>query len=171
MKELTYCPKCGETSLVWDNSKQLSCETCDFVLFHNCAAAVAVIIKHGDEIMLTRRNQEPKKGKLDLAGGFVDPCESAETTCERELYEELKLEIDKKQLKILSTQPNIYHYKGIDYNTLDIFFEYHLTKKTNLHLELSEISEVVWLNPKNLKIEDIAFDSQKRFFEKYIENL
>ncbi|WP_332021672.1 NUDIX domain-containing protein, partial [Kaistella sp.] len=78
MDYLKFCPKCGNESLNWDGEKKWNCKVCDYVLFHNVAGAVAVVIKFGDEILLTRRNQEPKKGKLDLAGGFVDPKENAE---------------------------------------------------------------------------------------------
>jgi ADP-ribose pyrophosphatase YjhB (NUDIX family) len=97
-------------------------------MYHNCAA-VAVVIRCGDEVFLTKRNQNPKIGKLDLAGGFTDPKESAENTCARELWEELRLEIDTKKLKFLMSLPNVYHYKEIDYNTLDLFFEYEVEEK------------------------------------------
>lgn len=117
--------------------------------------------------MLTRRNQEPGKGKLDLAGGFVDPRESAEETCARELYEELKFKIDPRRLKMVMTLPNVYHYKGIDYNTLDIFFEYPVEEKLAVTLEQSEVSEVVWLKVSEIDLEEIAFESQKKFFAEY----
>ena len=115
-----FCPKCGKKSLCWEQGKRWSCPECDFVLYHNCAAAVAVVVICGDEILLTKRNQEPAKGKLDLAGGFTDPRESAEFTCFRELKEELDIEIDTEKFRFLMSLPNIYHYKGIDYNTLDL---------------------------------------------------
>lgn len=168
MNHLKYCPKCGEKTLIWDGEKKWSCSNCNYVLFHNCAAAVAVVVKCGDEIMLTRRNQEPGKGKFDLAGGFTDPYESAETTCERELFEELGIRIDQSRLKILRTLPNVYHYKEIDYNTLDIFFEYEVVEKFSVALEISEVSETIWLKKTNINLDDIAFDSQKKFFETYL---
>lgn len=167
MKHLKFCPQCGHEALLWDGEKKWSCKSCDYILFHNCAAAVAVMIRCGDEIMLTRRNQDPGKGKLDLAGGFVDPNESAEETCIRELYEELKVQIDPGNLKMLMTLPNVYHYKGIDYNTLDIFFEYAAEDKFEVALEESEVSDVVWLPLSDIDLEDMAFDSQKKFFAKY----
>ena len=137
-------------------------------MYHNCAAAVAVVVICGDEILLTRRNQEPAKGKLDLAGGFTDPCESAEFTCFRELKEELDIEIDTEKLRFLMSLPNIYHYKGIDYNTLDLFFEYRVEEKFSVNLEKSEIAETVWVKKENIQLEDIAFPSQKLFFERFL---
>ena len=167
MKDLKFCPKCGNESLSWDGEKKWNCKDCDYVLFHNVAGAVAVVIKCGDEILLTRRNQEPKKGKLDLAGGFVDPKESAEETCARELFEEMKIKIDISKLKYLASLPNIYEYKNIIYNTLDLFYEYESEEKFEVKLEISEISETVWLKIKDIKPAEIAFDSQRFFLEKY----
>ena len=170
MSDLKYCPKCGNETLNWDGEKKWSCSNCDYVLFHNVAGAVAVIIKHQDEILFTRRNQEPKKGKLDLAGGFVDPKESAEETCIRELFEEMKIKVDISQLKYLASLPNTYEYKNILYNTIDLFYEYDLSEKVGFELELSEISETIWIKKDQINLQDIAFDSQKLFFETYIKS-
>lgn len=167
MEYLKFCPKCGNESLNWDGEKKWNCKACDYVLFHNVAGAVAVVIKCGDEILLTRRNQEPKKGKLDLAGGFVDPKESAEETCARELFEEMKMRIDISKLKYLASLPNIYEYKNIIYNTLDLFYEYESDEKFEVNLEISEISETVWLKIQDINPDDIAFDSQRIFLQKY----
>lgn len=164
MTDLKYCPKCGSETLCWDGSNKWTCPQCGFILYHNCAGAVAVVIRHGDEIMLTRRNQEPGKGRLDLAGGFVDPHESAEQACVRELYEELNLKVDISRLKIIGTLPNVYHYKGIDYNTLDIFFEYKVEAKFQPELDKNELAEIVWQPVSRISIDDIAFESQKKFF-------
>ena len=168
MNDLKYCPKCGNPTLIWDSEKKWSCSHCDFVLFHNVAGAVAVLIKYGDEVLFTRRNQEPKKGKIDLAGGFVDPKESAEETCVRELFEELKIEVDISQLKYLASLPNTYEYKNILYNTIDLFYEYEVSKKLELHLERSEISETIWIKKNEIDLDDIAFDSQKIFLKNYL---
>ena len=168
MKHLKFCPKCGHETLLWDGEKKWTCSNCDYTLFHNVAGAVAVIIKHKDEILLTRRNQDPKIGKLDLAGGFVDPKESAEETCVRELQEEMQIEVDISQLKYLGSLPNIYEYKEITYNTIDLFYEYEVANKFEVQLEISEISETLWIKKSDLNSEDIAFDSQKAFLKNYV---
>ncbi|WP_294225900.1 NUDIX domain-containing protein [uncultured Chryseobacterium sp.] len=171
MKILKYCPSCGKESINWDGEKKWSCSNCNFTLYNNVAGAVAIVIRYEDEIYLTRRNRDPKKGKLDLAGGFVDPRESAEETCKRELFEELQLDVDVSNLQYLTSLPNVYQYKEIDYNTIDLFYEYNVSEKFEVNLELSEISEAVWIPLKQLQLEDLAFDSQKKFFEGYLKSL
>ena len=169
MNDLKFCPKCGEKTLQWDGEKKWNCSNCDYVLFHNVAGAVAVLIKCKDEILFTRRNQEPKKGKLDLAGGFVDPKESAEETCVRELFEEMQIKVNPENLKYLASLPNTYEYRNILYNTLDLFYEYEVENKFEVKLEISEISETVWLKKNALNLDEIAFDSQRLFLEKYLD--
>ena len=51
MKHLKYCPKCGQETLIFDGEKKFSCSQCDFVMYHNCAAAVAVLIRCEDELL------------------------------------------------------------------------------------------------------------------------
>lgn len=167
MNEMKFCPKCGLETLLWDNKNKWSCSSCSFVLFHNVAGAVAVLITCGDEMMFTRRNQDPAKGKLDLSGGFTDPEESAEHTCARELHEELGLEIEENQLQYLGSQPNIYPYKNIIYNTIDLFFRYDVAEKFQVTLEKKEVSEIVWIRKKEISLEDIAFESQRKFLAEY----
>jgi len=171
MKTLEFCPSCGEKSLNWDGEKKWNCPNCNFTLYNNVAGAVAVAIRYENEIYFTRRNQEPKKGKLDLAGGFIDPKESAENTCKRELFEELQLEIDISNLRYITSLPNIYQYKDIDYNTIDLFYEYNVSEKFEVDIELSEISEAQWIPLGEIDLNDIAFDSQKKFFTEYLKNI
>lgn len=165
MENLKFCPKCGQERLLWNGVAKFSCSNCDFVLYHNTAAAVAVIMRYKNEIFFTVRNQEPGKGKLDLPGGFCDPKESAEDTCARELNEELAFEIDRKKLKYLGSKPNIYLYKNIDYNTMDLFYEYETESKFEIKLEESEISAGIWIPISEIEIEQIAFKSQKDFIK------
>ncbi|WP_379970089.1 NUDIX domain-containing protein [Epilithonimonas sp. UC225_85] len=154
---------------MWNNITKFSCSNCDFVLYHNTAAAVAVIIKHENELFFTVRNQDPGKGKLDLPGGFCDPKETSEETCARELKEELKLNIDLQKLQYLGSRPNVYPYKNINYNTMDLFFLYKVEKKFEIELEESEISAGIWVDISEIEIDKIAFESQKDFIRNNID--
>ncbi len=168
MEDLKFCPKCGQEKLLWNNITKFSCSNCDFVLYHNTAAAVAVIIKYKDELFFTVRNQEPGKGKWDLPGGFTDPKESSEETCYRELKEELSFDINPHRLKYLGSQPNVYPYKNIEYNTLDLFYMYDVEEKFEIKLEESEISAGIWVEKSEIDFDKIAFESQKRFLKQFI---
>ena len=119
---LRYCPRCGCGHFEPYGEKASKCHDCGFVFYYNAATAVAAIIKDSqNRVLLTRRAFEPGKGKLDLPGGFVDPLESAETDLEREIKEELELEIVTKSYK--GSFPKTYLYGGVVYFTCDLVYE------------------------------------------------
>ncbi len=167
MKNLSFCPKCGNQSLTFLNDKNLYCNDCEFTLYHNIAGAVAVIIRYKNEILFARRNRNPQKGKLDLVGGFVDAYETAERACQREIKEELNLEIDTSKLQYIRSLPNQYFYKNITYHTIDLFYEYQLNEKPLFELEKEELQEVVWVRIDDIDFEELAFASQKKFFREF----
>lgn len=168
-KTFNFCPNCKSSSISFDNRK-MECFDCEMVYYHNVASATAVILRKDQEILFTIRNREPKKGMLDLPGGFVDPNESAEVGCQRELKEELNLDIPLENFNYLLSQPNDYQYKTIDYKTCDLIFEAIFPTDAELELELDEISAVKWINIKDINLEEIGFESLRNAIKWYITN-
>lgn len=116
-----YCPKCGAHSFSPKDNKAMGCSSCNLTYYANVASAVAlIVIDDNNNLLSVVRAREPQKGTLDLAGGFVDPLETAEEAIERELMEETQLKA--KEIKYLFSYPNIYPYSGIDVYTCDLFF-------------------------------------------------
>ena len=59
MKDLKFCPKCGQQSLKWDGEKKWNCSECDYILFHNVAGAVAVNVP--SSFLLSFEFEHPEK--------------------------------------------------------------------------------------------------------------
>ncbi|WP_252730594.1 NUDIX domain-containing protein [Colwellia sp. E2M01] len=137
--------------------------------YHNAAAAVAVIIKYRDEILLTVRAKEPGLGKLDLPGGFVDHNETLEAALIREVQEELSLTITPSQLRYFTSEPNTYQFKNILYNTIDALFTVELESKPETFCEQSEIKNILWIKKSELNVNDLAFTSTKAAMKKYLK--
>ena len=157
-----YCPNCGSQHLIYENNFKLHCSDCDFVLYHNIAAAVAVIFKYENQILFTVRNVDPDKGKWDLPGGFIDPEETAEEAACREIKEELGLSIQPSDLKYHTTAPNNYLYRNVAYRTMDIFFECELDTK---HIQIAaadEINQLLWVNQSDIDLNQIGFSSIRK---------
>jgi|SRR5690554_2093680 len=168
MSFFKFCPNCASKNFGFENNRRFKCFDCNMVYFHNVAAAVAVIIERGGEILFTVRNREPKKGMLDLPGGFTDPDETAEKTCARELKEELDLNIPPSNFRYFKSQPNDYLYKGIPYKTEDLVFVAKFPEDAELKIEKSEIESVKWIKKSEINIEEIGFDSLQKAVEDYL---
>lgn len=150
-----YCVKCGQQSLEKYSEKSYRCQHCDFVYFHNVAAAACAVIVHNNKILLVKRGAEPGKGKLDFAGGFVDYNETGEQALRRELLEELQLPVE--HLQYMFSLPNRYFYKDVQYHTLDAFFKIELDELPQLTLQTSEIEGYMWIKVEDIQLEEMAF--------------
>lgn len=168
MSFFKFCPHCASENFQFENLRRFECLDCGFVYFHNVAAAVAVIIEKNDQLLFTVRNREPKLGFLDLPGGFVDPDESAEETCARELKEELNLNLEPSDFRYFRSQPNDYLYKGIPYKTEDLIYTAKLPDVVDFKLEESEILAIRWVDKKAVDLEEIGFDSLRKAVEIYL---
>ena len=184
-----YCPSCGETNIRFKGNK-FSCPDCGFIYFHNTAAATGCVIETGEKVVLLVRGREPGLGKLDLPGGFVDPGEGVLEGLLRELREELGWEPpalygpeepvcrfkDKESAKplaevftLFASFPNTYLYKGIAYNTCDMYFTVSAPglAENDICPEAGEISDVRFLRPEEINLDDMAFESTRRAIEAY----
>lgn len=166
-----HCPHCGSVHIEYSNNFKFNCLDCDFVLYHNIAAAVALVFISNGKILFTVRNVNPDKGKLDLPGGFIDPGETAEEAACREVQEELGLTIFPSDLHYVTTAPNNYLYKNVAYRTMDIFYECHLDSEEIAINAKDEIKDLIWIKRNAIDVTQIGFDSiRKVISEKYRTN-
>ena len=109
------------------------------------------------------RAKEPAVGKLDFPGGFIEPGEGALEGLRRECREELGWEPE-GEFSFLASFPNVYPYKGIVYNTCDLFFTVSVPglSEKDLRLDPEEITEARFIKPEDLDLREIAFDSGRK---------
>lgn len=162
-----FCPSCSSQKITFVNNFKMHCDACDFVLYHNIAAAVAIVFTFQDKILFTVRNVNPDKGKLDLPGGFIDPNETAEEAACREIKEELGLEISSDKLRYITTSPNDYLYKNVPYRTMDIFYEYELQDQTVSINSIDEIEKLIWIKRTEIDLNKIGFISIRNVIETF----
>lgn len=144
------------------------CKECGFQFYVNAAAAVVALIEDGGErLLLVRRAREPRKGTLDLPGGFVDPGETMERALHREIKEELNLDID--HYSYFCSFPNTYLYSGIIYYTIDLAFVCAV-KDLNRISTGDDAGEHLFISPEHIRLEDIGFDSIREITSLYISS-
>ena len=153
-----YCPSCKSASFRQISFKEYKCRTCGFNYFVNVATAVAALLIWQDRLLLSIRKNPPAAGMLDLPGGFVDPCETAEEGLKRELLEELDLKVN--DLRYLCSYPNRYDYNGVCYHTLDLFYQKTFDHKPRL-CPRDDILDAQWVNTTRIDYSAIAFSSMR----------
>lgn len=168
-KIFTHCPRCGKSDFSPNSERSNKCSYCDFVFYFNAASAVcALILNEKGQLLVTRRKHNPSEGMLDLPGGFVDLNESAEHALIRELKEELNLDIQID--KFLASFPNQYLFNEIIYFTCDLAF----ICKANFMNDIKpndDVSECLFIDPKNLDLDLFAFDSIRRVMKEFLKNI
>lgn len=152
-----YCPRCGSSGFVPHDERSKRCTKCGFTYYHNAAAStVAVIENEHGELLVARRALEPARGTLDLPGGFVNPGESVDDGCRREVSEETGLEVT--ALDFLFSLPNVYEYSGFSVDTTDCFFHCKVADTTHLHAA-DDAASLQWIPWSELRPEDFGLHS------------
>jgi ADP-ribose pyrophosphatase YjhB (NUDIX family) len=137
------------------------------VLYFNPAAAVAALIVRDDgRALFIRRAKEPARGRLGMPGGFVDEGEGAEEALRREVREETGLVLH--GLEYLGSHPNRYPYEGVTYHTVDLFFV-GSTDEPERAAALDQVDDILWLDPFEVPLEELAFESMRAALAVYRE--
>jgi ADP-ribose pyrophosphatase YjhB (NUDIX family) len=130
------------------------------VYYFNPSAAAAVFVTDDkNRLLVARRAKEPAKGTLDLPGGFVDNCETAEEAIIREVKEETGLSLQNPQY--LFSLPNIYPYSGFDVHTLDLFYTSKLGDTSGLKAD-DDVAELFFLDKNEIKPELFGLNSIRK---------
>jgi len=169
-----YCPACASKKISFKEGKVFNCPDCGFVYYHNIAAATGCLIvvpeADGDKFVFLVRGKEPAIGKLDLPGGFVDIGEGVVEGLCRELKEEIGWTLPAPPV-LFASFSNVYEYKGINYNTCDMYFSVSAPglKPEDLCLEESEVSAVRFLKPEEIDFDNFAFPSTVKAVKAYLD--
>jgi NAD+ diphosphatase len=97
-----HCAVCGQLSEARDGGWKRQCTTCNAEHFPRTDPVVIMLACHGERCMLGRQGAWPK-GMFSALAGFLEPGESIEEACARELKEEAGLRT--VRVRYHSTQP------------------------------------------------------------------
>ena len=97
-----HCANCGEPTQAVDGGWKRRCPACELEHFPRTDPVVIMLAYHGERCMLGRQEAWPK-GMFSALAGFLEPGETIEEACARELNEEAGLHAVK--VRYHSTQP------------------------------------------------------------------
>ena len=165
LEKFIFCPVCGSNDFNVSSFKSKKCKKCGLELFMNPSSACVAIVEDNGKLLVVKRKLPPAEGTLDLPGGFADIGETAEQSVQRELLEETGLRA--KTVEYLFSEPNLYHFSGIEIPTQDLFF---LCKVDNVQqAEASDdAAECIWCPIKQLDPELFGLQSIQRGVKRYL---
>jgi NAD+ diphosphatase len=91
-RQSRHCPRCGEATERLHDSWGKRCGSCHSEHFPHIHPCAIVLVKRGNELLLTRK-AEWVAGRYSLVAGFLDFGESLEECAIREVREETGIEI------------------------------------------------------------------------------
>jgi NAD+ diphosphatase len=97
-----FCGRCATPTERVPGERCMRCPACELTAYPRISPAVIVLVRRGDEALLARGARFPAAFYSTLAG-FVEVGESLEETLEREVREEVG--IDVKNLRYFGSQP------------------------------------------------------------------
>ncbi len=150
-----YCPYC-KSDLI-EKNKFYVCKKNDHKTYkNNIPAAAIVLIKEG-KVLLSRRAIEPRKGKWDVIGGFIEAGETPIDAAKRETLEESNLKIE--ILDQIGLYMDKYKYNG---DFLDVMLIYFVAKIIGgKEQPADDVSELKWFDINNLPEKEFAFEHLK----------
>lgn len=166
--DLVYCPRCGTETKKEDFNLRI-CLKCDYKRFLNPRPTSAVILENDqNQILLVVRRFDPKKGTLDLPGGFIDIGEeTAEDSARREIKEELGIDID--QLNYFGTFVDKYEFSGVVETTISLGFSAKFPEGQSIIVS-DDISDAKWFDRDKVPYGEIGFEKMRKAIKTYVLN-
>ncbi len=96
-----FCPRCGERTAAMPGELGKRCPGCAYEHYPHLHPAIIVLVRDGDQLLLTRKSFWPAN-RYGLVAGFVDAGESLEGAVQREVQEEVGVRI--RDLRYITSQ-------------------------------------------------------------------
>jgi len=143
-----FCGRCGEGTVHDENERMLRCPVCGNMIFPRINPAIIVGVTDGDRILLTKYAGRGYT-HYALVAGFTEIGETVEQTVQREVMEEVGLQV--KNIRFYKSQP-----WGIDGNILLGFF-CDLEGADTITLDEHELALAQWHHRSSLPIDDDGY--------------
>jgi NAD+ diphosphatase len=93
LRDVKFCSRCAAPMSPRTEDKGLACSGCGRVVYAPLHPAVIVAVERDGKLLLAHNNRMPAK-RYSILAGFVEPGESLEQTIEREVREEVGIEVE-----------------------------------------------------------------------------
>lgn len=149
--KLNFCPECASPLVRQTDTKYVCANNHPY--YNNPRGACSlVLINDNNELLFAKRKFEPKKGKYDLPGGFLDYNDDAYQAAIREAAEEMGIHINPEDLELIETSSSEYLENIV---TCDFVFICHQWRG-NIR-PADDVTALEWKPAEFLKSADFAW--------------
>ncbi|MDR2180640.1 MAG: NAD(+) diphosphatase [Synergistaceae bacterium] len=92
LRHARFCSSCGAPLSAKEEDKGLSCGGCGRTVYAPLHPAIIVAVEREGKLLLAHNTRMPSK-RYSVLAGFVEPGESLEQTVQREIMEEVGIEV------------------------------------------------------------------------------
>ncbi len=117
------CARCGRPvrRTAGGRPRKIGCARCGYLIYDYPRPCAGLVVLKDDAVLLLRRAHAPRRGRLDVPGGFMDADESIERAARRELEEETGLTLGR--VESLGIYWDRYFLRGFGWiPTLNFYF-------------------------------------------------
>lgn len=137
-----YCGRCGRATAPQSEERVLVCHRCQARFYPPVTPCVIGLVYRGDQCLLARNARFPE-GLYSILAGFLEPGETVEQALEREVREEVGIEI--QNVRYCTSQPWPFPSQLM----LGFTASYHAG---DLHVDGKEIVHADWFDAENLPV-------------------
>ena len=162
---MNFCSKCSSAQIEkkvpdGDTHERLVCTQCNEIFYSNPNIVTGVLpFNSNNEILLCKRNIEPRSGFWTLPAGFLENGESIEEGAVRETYEEALLKVENVNLFTILSVPHINQI--YTFCTGEINGSSFGPTPESSEVKLFKIDEIPW--------DELAFPTVKRTLQLFLE--
>lgn len=153
-----FCGRCGGHTVHDSKERMVRCTSCGNMIFPKICPAVIVAVTDNDRILLTKYAGRMYRNYA-LIAGFNEAGETLEQTVEREVMEEVGLNV--KNIRYYKSQP-----WGLSGSLLSGFF-CELDGDDKITLQEDELSLGTWVKADELDLEDDGISLTREMIIKF----
>jgi ADP-ribose pyrophosphatase YjhB (NUDIX family) len=163
---MKYCSECGHTVAKQipehDNRERFVCTRCGTIHYQNPRIIAGCLPVFAGQILLCRRNIEPRKGYWTLPAGFMEEGETLQQGAERETLEEAGIHVTAGSLLSMISVPHI--------SQVHIFFLAQMHNPEHAQ-NTTESTEIKLFAPHDIPWDEIAFPTVSRTLRDYLADV
>jgi len=166
ISEPKFCVECGAALLskvpAGDHRERKVCPACHHVHYLQPKVAAGTVVEYEGQLVLIRRNVDPRKGFWSFPCGFVEADETVEDAARRETREESGLEVE------LIDHLGTYSYLQSWHGGSIVVVAYRARAVRGTPTPGDDASEVRLVGPSTVPWDDLAFTSSHAALREWI---